>query len=116
MYWMSFSSCGITFRKMFIRVRALVFRRAVWGLVLFLGVFTAHAAPAQEPAPTPEDAPTKTEEPTLAPVVVTAPPPVSASSEVFIPGRDFELRPQGRPADVLRLVPGLVISQHQGGG
>jgi len=47
---------------------------------------------------------------------VTAPPPVSASSEVFIPGRDFELRPQGRPADVLRLVPGLVISQHQGGG
>jgi outer membrane receptor protein involved in Fe transport len=52
----------------------------------------------------------------LAPVVVTAPPPVSASSEVFIPGKDFELRPQGRPADVLRLVPGLVISQHQGGG
>jgi outer membrane receptor protein involved in Fe transport len=34
----------------------------------------------------------------------------------MIPGRDFELRPQGRPADVLRLIPGLIINQHQGGG
>jgi outer membrane receptor protein involved in Fe transport len=42
--------------------------------------------------------------------------PVAASSEQLIPGRDFELRPQGRPADILRLVPGFVISQHQGGG
>ena len=30
--------------------------------------------------------------------------------------RDFELRPQGRPADILRLVPGLIIGQHAGGG
>jgi len=52
----------------------------------------------------------------LPPVVVTAPPPVAASSEVLIPGRDFELRPHGRPADVVRLIPGFVISQHQGGG
>jgi outer membrane receptor protein involved in Fe transport len=52
----------------------------------------------------------------LAPVVVTAPPPVAASSELLIPGKDFELLPQGRPADVLRLVPGLIMSQHQGGG
>jgi outer membrane receptor protein involved in Fe transport len=52
----------------------------------------------------------------LAPVIVTAPPPVSASSELIIPGKDFELRPQGRPADVLRYVPGLIMSQHQGGG
>jgi len=50
------------------------------------------------------------------PVVVTAPPPVSSSSELLIPGRDFELRPQGRPADVLRYVPGLILGQHQGGG
>jgi len=41
---------------------------------------------------------------------------VSSSSEQIIPGRDFELRPQGRPADILRLVPGLIINQHQGGG
>lgn len=52
----------------------------------------------------------------LAPVVVTAPPPVAASSEVLIRGRDFELLPQGRPADIVRLIPGFIISQHQGGG
>ena len=70
---------------------------------------------AQE-QPKPEEPPARPEEPTLPPVVVTAPPPVSSSSEVFIPGRDFQLRPEGRPADILRLVPGFVISQHQGGG
>jgi outer membrane receptor protein involved in Fe transport len=52
----------------------------------------------------------------LPPVLVEAPPPVAASSDVLVPNRDFELRPQGRPADIIRLVPGLVISQHQGGG
>src|SRR3989442_3902659 len=52
----------------------------------------------------------------LPPVVVTAPPPVAASSEVLIPGRYFELRPHARPSDVVRLIPGFVISQHQGGG
>ena len=41
---------------------------------------------------------------------------MSSSSELMIPGRDFELRPHGRPADVLRLIPGLIINQHQGGG
>ncbi|HKX06066.1 MAG TPA: TonB-dependent receptor plug domain-containing protein [Methylomirabilota bacterium] len=55
-------------------------------------------------------------ETTLAPVLVTAPPPLSSSSEQLIPGKDFEVRPQGRPADVLRLIPGLIINQHQGGG
>lgn len=48
--------------------------------------------------------------------MVTTTPPVAASSDVLIPERDFELRPQGRPADILRLVPGFVIGQHQGGG
>jgi outer membrane cobalamin receptor len=52
----------------------------------------------------------------LPPVVVEAPPPVAASSQVLIPAEDFELRPHGRPADVIRLVPGLVIGQHAGGG
>ena len=66
-----------------------------------------------------QDPPPPTAEPTppvLPPVTVTAPPPASSSSEQIIPGRDFELRPHGRPADVLRLIPGLIISQHQGGG
>jgi outer membrane receptor protein involved in Fe transport len=66
-------------------------------------------AAAQEPSRT-------VSEVILAPVVVTAPPPVAASSELLIPGKDFELLPHGRPADVLRLVPGLIMSQHQGGG
>jgi outer membrane receptor for ferrienterochelin and colicin len=52
----------------------------------------------------------------LAPLVVEAPPPVAASSVVLIPAQDFELRPQGRTADIVRLVPGLVIGQHAGGG
>jgi outer membrane receptor protein involved in Fe transport len=54
--------------------------------------------------------------PVLPPITVTAPPPVASSSEQIIPGRDLELRPHGRPADILRLVPGLIINQHQGGG
>ena len=83
---------------------------------MLIGLSMAHVVSAQEPAPKPEEPPARPEEPTLPPVVVTAPPPVSSSSEVFIPGRDFQLRPEGRPADILRLVPGFVISQHQGGG
>jgi outer membrane receptor protein involved in Fe transport len=67
------------------------------------------AAAAQGPSRSVSDA-------ILAPVIVTAPPPVAASSELLIPGKDFELLPHGRPADVLRLVPGLIMSQHQGGG
>jgi len=72
---------------------------------LLVEVSTAGAVSAQENPSKPQEAPPKTqetsprpEESILPPVVVTAPPPVSASSEVFIPGRDFELRPQGRPA------------------
>jgi outer membrane receptor protein involved in Fe transport len=81
-----------------------------------LSLALAGAAVAQTPAPggpAPADSPP---EAVLAPVIVTAPPPVSSSSELLIPGRDFELRPQGRPADVLRYVPGLILGQHQGGG
>src|SRR5215510_6714280 len=103
---------------MFIRAQpwSLVRRLAV--AALLVGISLSRVASAQEPAPKPQETPpaTRTEEATLPPVVVTAPPPISSSSEVLIPGRDFELLPQGRPADVLRLVPGLVISQHQGGG
>jgi TonB-dependent Receptor Plug Domain len=78
---------------------------------MLCGLLGAAVASAQEP-----EAPPTAPVPVLPPVTVTAPPPVSSSSEQIIPGRDFELRPQGRPADVLRLIPGLIISQHQGGG
>jgi outer membrane receptor protein involved in Fe transport len=76
-------------------------------LAVGLSLLPLTAAAAQDPAEPPT---------VLPPVTVTAPPPVAASSEVIIPGRDFELVPQGRPADVLRLIPGFIISQHQGGG
>src|SRR5438445_4630095 len=52
----------------------------------------------------------------LEPVVVTGQRDVAASSQQLIPDKDFEVRPQGRPADLVRLAPGLFISQHQGGG
>ena len=89
-------------------------------LMLLVALVAASMAGAQEQKsePTPPT-PTQTEpEPDtkLAPVLVTAPPLMSSSSEQMIPGRDFELRPHGRPADVLRLIPGLIINQHQGGG
>jgi TonB-dependent Receptor Plug Domain len=109
---------------MFIRPPVAAGQRRVVVLAALVGVLTATAAVAQDPPPPtapptqppPPAAPTTPFEETLPPVVVTAPPPLSSSSEIFIPGRDFELRPQGRPADILRLIPGFVISQHQGGG
>src|SRR5262244_2322073 len=93
--------------------------------LLLLG--SAALAEAQETPSTQESpaAPSESEEaagasppppPVLAPVTVSAPAPVAASSELLIPGRDFEIRPQGRPLDILRFVPGLLIGQHQGGG
>ena len=91
---------------MFIPVRRL---RALVSAGALAAIAMAGSTAAQESeAPAPEAQ--------LAPVVVTAPPPVSASSEILIPGKDFELLPHGRPADILRLVPGLIMSQHQGGG
>src|SRR5881296_1645614 len=81
-------------------------------MIIPIGILVVLALAAPALAQEPERA----EPPTLPPITVTAPPPVAASSEVLIPGRDFELRPHGRPADVVRLIPGFVISQHQGGG
>jgi len=52
----------------------------------------------------------------LDPVTVVAPPLAATSSEVIIPRRDLELLPPGRPAEALRLIPGFIINQHQGGG
>jgi outer membrane receptor protein involved in Fe transport len=81
-----------------------------------LSFLLAAAAAAQTPPSGSPAEPASPSEAILEPVIVTAPPPVSSSSELLIPGRDFELRPQGRPADVLRYVPGLILGQHQGGG
>src|SRR5216117_3858189 len=90
---------------MIIRIRR---RHAAAALCALLWSASAWAQEPQAPPTEPI--------PVLPPIRVTAPPPVSSSSEQIIPGRDFELRPQGRPADILRLVPELIINQHQGGG
>src|SRR5262249_38489923 len=42
--------------------------------------------------------------------------PTSAASAETIRDRDLVLRPRATPEDILRVVPGLVIAQHQGGG
>src|SRR3984893_1670255 len=85
---------------------------SVRGLVVLLALLRAAPTAAQDQAPASPPA----FDAILPPVLVTAPPALSSSSEQLIPGKDFELRPQGRPADVLRLIPGLIINQHQGGG
>jgi outer membrane receptor protein involved in Fe transport len=42
--------------------------------------------------------------------------PAAASSQQFIPDKEYLLQPQGRPAQVLRLIPGLMAVEHSGGG
>jgi hypothetical protein len=41
--------------------------------------------------------------------------PIAASSQQFIPDKEILLQPQGRPAQVLRLIPGFVAIEHSGG-
>ncbi len=41
--------------------------------------------------------------------------PVAASSQQFIPDKEIVLQPQGRPGQVLRLIPGMVAIEHSGG-
>src|SRR5262249_44637293 len=48
-------------------------------------------------------------------VIVGRGPMTSASASV-VRAQDFELRPRSSPNDILRVVPGLVTAQHQGGG
>ena len=48
-------------------------------------------------------------------ISVSADRPVAASSQQFIPDKEYVMQPQGRPAQVLRLIPGLVAVEHSGG-
>jgi hypothetical protein len=48
-------------------------------------------------------------------VAVTANRPVAASTQQFIPDKEYLLQPQGRPAQILRLIPGLIAVEHSGG-
>src|SRR5262245_55834055 len=42
--------------------------------------------------------------------------PTSAATEQTRWSKDLELRPSNTPSDVMRMVPGLIIGQHHGGG
>ena len=48
-------------------------------------------------------------------ISVIAERPVAASSQQFIPDKEILLQPQGRPAQVLRLIPGFLAVEHSGG-
>lgn len=48
-------------------------------------------------------------------VSVSAERPIAASSQQFIPDKEYLLQPQGRPAQVLRLIPGFIAVEHSGG-
>jgi outer membrane receptor protein involved in Fe transport len=48
-------------------------------------------------------------------ISVSADRPVAASSQQFIPDKEYVLQPQGRPAQVLRLIPGFIAVEHSGG-
>ncbi len=51
----------------------------------------------------------------VAEIRVSAERPVAASSQQFIPDKEYLMQPQGRPAQVLRLIPGFVAVEHSGG-
>ncbi|RLB52982.1 MAG: hypothetical protein DRI34_14010, partial [Deltaproteobacteria bacterium] len=48
-------------------------------------------------------------------IVITAERPLSASSDQTVRGRDFEYFPRRTASDLMRLVPGLHVTQHTGG-
>src|SRR5579883_2561142 len=76
------------------------------GMVVLLGGgWFSPAAVAHEP-----DEPVMVEE-----VTINAERPVAASSQQFIPDKEIMLQPQGRPAYLLRLIPGFITVEHSGG-
>jgi len=82
----------------------VIFRNT--GLLLCV-LFTAHSvAYAHDPDAEPVEVPD---------IAVVGERPVAASSQQFIPDKEILLQPQGRPAQVLRLIPGFVAVEHSGG-
>jgi len=84
-------------------MRLVRFFFPVWLLVFFLG-----ALPLLAHDPDAPDA-------TVPEIGVAADRPVAASSQQFIPDIEYLLQPQGRPAQVLRLIPGFIAVEHSGG-
>ena len=78
-------------------------------LLLLLGLAVCAERPSW--AHDPDEAPTLE----VPEVGITAERPVAASSQQFIPDKEYLLQPQGRPAQVLRLIPGFIAVEHSGG-
>jgi len=76
------------------------------------------AAHAEGAASSPPPLPPATDAPPVPAYesVVQSRGPLTAASSSTIRNRDFELRPRSTPNDLLRVVPGLLAVQHQGGG
>lgn len=76
----------------------------IWSFSLLLGAGLAFSQETETPASQATE------------IYVWGQQPASAATEKTIRQKDFELQPTTTPADILRLVPGLFIAQHQGGG
>jgi len=74
------------------------------------------AASSESPTAETELPPHASEDHHILETKVEAAAPTSAASAETIRERDLVLRPRATPEDILRVVPGLVIAQHQGGG
>ena len=81
--------------------RLVLFLAAATALLMIVEPVWAHD-PDQEAVEVPE-------------VTVVGERPVAASSQQFIPDKEILLQPQGRPAQVLRLIPGFLAVEHSGG-
>ncbi|MEP6933077.1 MAG: TonB-dependent receptor plug domain-containing protein [Nitrospirota bacterium] len=81
--------------------RLVVFLAVVTALLIIVESARAHD-PDQDIVEVPE-------------VTVIGEKPVEASSQQFIPDKEILLQPQGRPAQVLRLIPGFLAVEHSGG-
>ncbi len=90
-----------------------------WSIGICQETPSASPQPSQETSGSPSQSSQASEPPSSSKpveVYVWEQLPVSTASEESIRRLDFELRPTTTPSDILRLVPGLFVSQHQGGG
>ncbi|GKS57104.1 TonB-dependent receptor [Nitrospira sp.] len=87
-------------------------RGGVTVCVVLLGILGGGLSASRVQAHDPDTAEVEVEVPEVS---VEASRPIAASSQQFIPDKEYLLQPQGRPAQVLRLIPGFITVEHSGG-
>ncbi|HXF91580.1 MAG TPA: TonB-dependent receptor plug domain-containing protein [Nitrospiraceae bacterium] len=87
-------------------IQHILYRAQISVAAATLGLFSPISSFAHDP-----DAP----DVTVPEVAVITDRPIAASSQQFIPDKEYLLQPQGRPAQVLRLIPGFITVEHSGG-